>query len=119
MLKLSEIDLGDNQLGDSGIVAIMGALVDNHVALNVVKLFKNNFGSRGGEAICSLIAKAPMPPAEVHLSHNLLGPHDVLCLVKEAAGRKEYPLRDAQGGKTVPLWLRVERQRASLWNFEG
>ena len=40
-------------------------------------------------------------------------------LIREAAGRKEYPIQSKGGGKH-PLWLRVERQRANQWDaFDG
>lgn len=113
---LHELDLGKNNIGDSGIRELVGALLKDCIELRVLKLHRNRIGSAGAQEVKHFIEKVTRPPEELHLSHNCLGPPDARRLFVAVARRREYPLRGSH-----PLWLRLERQQDySLWNsFEG
>jgi len=108
---LDELNFGDNCISDAGVRALVSALREVGAQLRVLKLHRNRVGAAGAQAVADLIEHAPTPPAEVHLSHNRLGPSDARRLIVAAACRSEYPL-----GGSAPLWLRMERQRSPLWS---
>ena len=78
-LNMDELDLGNQGLQDSGVTSLLKAMMEHCVTVKSLKLYRNHVSSAGREAVGELIAKAEKPPAEIHLSHNLLGPSDIWC----------------------------------------
>ena len=117
-LWLSELDLGDNAISDLGVRALVSAFTVGHVSVERLKLHKNQIGSAGAQALTFLLNGSPLPPMELHLSHNYLQPSSVKMLLQAAARNSNYPRRvSGATGQMAPLWLRVEQQKVSWTGF--
>eukprot|EP00928_Gymnodinium_smaydae_P022890 TRINITY_DN19088_c0_g1_i1.p1 TRINITY_DN19088_c0_g1~~TRINITY_DN19088_c0_g1_i1.p1 ORF type:complete len:577 (+),score=114.53 TRINITY_DN19088_c0_g1_i1:370-2100(+) len=105
-LTLLELNLGGNSIGDAGVVALVGALLQHSVHLRCLRLQHNRIAQRGALAVARLLEEGPRELSEVHLSHNAVGAAAVHRLLLSAATRTEYP-----PGPSPPLWIRLEHQQ--------
>lgn len=109
IVKVSEMDLSQNGIGDVGIQRLVETFSTLKVVVGTLKLFKNRMGQAGATALASWIRSSTWPLFELHLSHNYITTEGAEEILQAIAQNSKYPSQ-RPGGKQqrFPLWLRLE-----------
>mmetsp|Transcript_25311 Transcript_25311/g.64991 ORF Transcript_25311/g.64991 Transcript_25311/m.64991 type:complete len:501 (+) Transcript_25311:42-1544(+) len=98
----SVVDLSRCQLGDEALEMFLQTLVSFKVRPRVLKLFRNQIGNAGMDALSEFVLHTPTAIEEFHLSHNKIsedGVTDVLSTMQK---------HEAYMALSRPAWFRVE-----------
>ena len=89
---LTELWLGDNQIGDDG-ATVLGTALANHTlpALKIISLHNNQIGDAGGIALASAVGNGAMPHlTHLYLTGNQIGDEGLAALAT-AMGNGDMP----------------------------
>lgn len=124
---IQQLDLGGQLIGDLAVRSLVNTIISCGIFLRDLRLYKNQIGQAGVQALGHLFhsASAPCAPGELHLSHNYIAPRSVKELLLVIAKSPDLPVRNprARPGNEIkapprPLWLRLEHQRCVWPSFE-
>jgi len=108
----ANVELAENAIGSTGLMAVLDALEKNHVSCKCLKLFKNKIGDEGGFRLARVVANQATAVEELHLSHNALTQRSLVALCMAIGKHDAYP----QLGRNrlyIPCWLRMEYNHIS------
>eukprot|EP00929_Paragymnodinium_shiwhaense_P029260 TRINITY_DN16809_c0_g1_i1.p1 TRINITY_DN16809_c0_g1~~TRINITY_DN16809_c0_g1_i1.p1 ORF type:complete len:810 (+),score=182.43 TRINITY_DN16809_c0_g1_i1:130-2559(+) len=110
------MDLADNDIGSSGLVAVLTALEKHCVICKCVKLYRNRLGDEGGLRLARTVCSQAGACEELHLSHNSFTWKSLVALCMAVARNDCYPFlsRRDKGNNDdrhlyIPCWLRIEQ----------
>jgi len=108
----AEVDFSKNQISDVGVGKLLSTLRDFNVHIACLKLFSNQIGEAGVEAVCDFVRENMAEPLyEIHLSHNRIPDAAALRLVEALSQHGKYPPRrgreEDKGSAVCPCWIRL------------
>ncbi|CAE7231488.1 unnamed protein product, partial [Symbiodinium natans] len=114
LFKASTIDFSENTLSVKGIKALCGLLEKHRVRCEVLRLSGNRIGNEGLRCIAKYLASSSQAPVqELLLTKNRFSMEGVIWLLGSLALHPAYPVWNAATQRFVPLWLRLESNRAT------
>mmetsp|Transcript_47320 Transcript_47320/g.106369 ORF Transcript_47320/g.106369 Transcript_47320/m.106369 type:complete len:373 (-) Transcript_47320:61-1179(-) len=108
-LTAVELRLSHNQIGDTGMCAVIDFLRRRSIAVEKLKVHRNCLGDKAAKAIGQWLMEAPKQVQEIHLSHNVVGDEGAVGLFEGVVKSGKYPcLPKENSTHLMPVWLRME-----------
>lgn len=103
----ANVELAENQIGSTGLAAVLDALQRHSVNCKCLKVYKNKITDEGGARLAQMVSRQPSSVEELHLSHNMLTGKSLIALCMALGKHEGYPLL-GRNRVYIPCWLRME-----------
>jgi len=97
------LELDCNNMGDSGLIALIDVLRSHSVSIRRARLYNNSLTDHGGARLASALRQQDHAVEELHLSHNRFTARTLVALCLTIASERQL--------SRVPCWIRLEHNR--------